>query len=125
MKFEIQPSGVWYHGSNILLQTLRKMSTITQWRTLAEAFSHQPSMLVYDDDGNIVHNGKEKGYLYMIDEPVIVGKDIFPHPRTTMDVNAEFLNKRPLKVKLIGELSPDPASETELNEFISRHNHSI
>jgi hypothetical protein len=71
---------------------------------LAVAFSHQPTALGYDDGGNIGHNGKEKGYLYIIDEPIEVGKDIYQHPRTTMDMNAEFLTKRPLKVKLIAEL---------------------
>ena len=58
----------------------------------------------YDDNGVIIHNGTEKGYLYIIDEPITVGVDIYQHPRTTMDENAEFLTKRPLKVKMIYEL---------------------
>lgn len=87
-----------------MLSELREGSTITQWKELAEAFSHQPTILSYDDNGNISHNGKEKGYLYIIDEPVEIGKDIYQHPRTTMDENAEFLTNRPLKVKLIEEL---------------------
>ena len=40
----------------------------------------------------------------MIDEPVIVNVDCFQHPRTVMDANAEFLTKRPLRVRLITEL---------------------
>ena len=104
MVIEIKADGIWYHGSNIVLSELREGSTITQWKELAEAFSHQPTILSYDDNGNISHNGKEKGYLYIIDEPVEIGKDIYQHPRTTMDVNAEFLINRPLKVKLIEEL---------------------
>ena len=52
----------------------------------------------------ITHNGTEKGYLYVIDEPVVIGVDIYQHPRTTMDENAEFLTKRPLKLKMICEL---------------------
>ncbi len=40
----------------------------------------------------------------MIDEPIVVGVDIYQHPKTTMDKNAEFLTKRPLKVKMICEL---------------------
>ena len=104
MKIVIQPNGVWYHGSNKVFTELKTNSTITQWRELAEAFSHQPSGLGYDDNGVISHNGTEKGFLYIIDEPIVVGKDIFQHPRTTMDENAEFLTKRPLKVKLIAEL---------------------
>lgn len=104
MLIEIKTDGIWFHGSNILFSELREGSTITQWRELAEAFSHQPTALSYDDNGKISHNGKEKGYLYIIDEPVEIGKDIYQHPQTTMDENAEFLTNRPLKVKLIKEL---------------------
>ncbi|MBQ7839120.1 MAG: hypothetical protein IJ390_01310 [Lachnospiraceae bacterium] len=104
MKIVIQPDGVWYHGSNMIFSELRTNSTITQWKELAEAFSHKPSCLGYDDNGVIFHNGTEKGYLYVIDEPVVVESDVYQHPRTTMDENAEFLTKRPLKVKLICEL---------------------
>ena len=50
------------------------------------------------------HNGTEKGYLYVIDEPIVVGVDVYQHPRTVMDENAEFLTKRPLKVRMIAEL---------------------
>jgi hypothetical protein len=103
MKIEIIPNGTWYHGSNEKIMELREASTITQWKELAEAFSHQPTKLGYDDNDMIDHNGKEKGYLYIIDEPIEIGKDIYQHPRTTMDINAEFLTKRPLKVKLIVE----------------------
>ena len=104
MVIEIKADGIWFHGSNIVLSELREGSTITQWKELAETFSHQPTILGYDDNGNISHNGKEKGYLYIIDEPVEIGKDIYQHPRTTMDENAEFLTNRPLKVKLIEEI---------------------
>ena len=104
MKLTIDPEGTWYHGSNKIFTELRENSTVTQWRELAEAFSHRPAGLGYDDDGRIIHNGTEKGYLYIIDEPVTVGKDVHQHPRTTMDENAEFLTKRPLKVRMICEL---------------------
>jgi hypothetical protein len=104
MKIEIHSDGIWYHGSNKIFSELRTDSTITQWKELAEAFSHQPSGLWYDDNGKIGHNGTEKGYLYIIDEPIAVGIDVYNHPRTTMDENAEFLTKRPLKVRMICEL---------------------
>ena len=104
MKVPFQPNGVWYHGSNVLFTELKAGSTITQWLALAEAFSHKPGMLGYDDFGKITHDGKEPGYLYVIDEPVSVGVDCYQHPRTVMDVNAEFLTKRPLRVRLIAEL---------------------
>lgn len=104
MKIEINPDGIWYHGSDKDFTELREKSTITQWRELAEAFSHQPSRLSYDDKGIISHNGTKKGYLYIIDEPIVVGVDIYQHPRTVMDENAEFLTKRPLKVRVICEM---------------------
>ena len=104
MKIEIHPDGIWYHGSNKLFTELRTNSTITQWKELAEAFSHQPSGLGYDDNGVINHNETEKGYLYIVAEPVTIGVDIYQHPTTTMDANAEFLTTRPLKLKMICEL---------------------
>ena len=100
---KIEPNGVWYHGSNLIFSELKPESTITQWHALAEAFSHKPTMLSYDANGVISHNGVQKGYLYVIDEPVEIGRDIYPHPETTMDENVEFLTKRPLRVKLIQE----------------------
>ncbi len=104
MEITINPNAPWYHGSNQVFTELLPGSTITQWRELAEAFSHQPSGLWYDDDGKIGHNGVEKGYLYVIDEPVVIDRDIYQHPRTTMDKNAEFLTKRALRVRMIAEL---------------------
>lgn len=104
MRLTITPDGAWYHGSNRAFTTLMPDSTITQWKELAEAFSHQPTKLSYDDAGAISHNGTDKGYLYVIDEPIVVGVDVYQHPRTTMDENAEFLTKRPLKVRMVCEL---------------------
>lgn len=71
---------------------------------MAEAFSHQSTVLSYGDNGKISHNGIEKGYLYVINEPMKVGVDIYQHPRTTMDANTEFLTSRPLRVKMIEKL---------------------
>ena len=104
MKIEVTPNGTWYHGSDLIFSELKEGSTITQWRALAEAFSHKPTMLEYDDDGKIIHNGVQKGYLYVIDEEIDIDADVFVHPRATMDKNAEFLTKRPLKVRLVEEL---------------------
>ena len=101
MIIKIDPDSPWYHGSNKYFDILREGSTITQWRQLAEAFSHKPTQLSYDDNGLIFHNGTEPGYLYIIDEPIQIGKDIIPHPRTTMDTNAEFITLRPLKLYLL------------------------
>ncbi len=46
----------------------------------------------------------KKGCLYVIDEPIVIEVDVYQHPRTTMDKNADFFKKRPIKVKMISEL---------------------
>lgn len=105
MEFRINKESIWYHGSNKVFELLEKGSTVTQWKELAQAFSHKPQILSYDDDGVISHNGNEHGYLYIIDEPVKVDIDLYQHPRTTMDKNIEFTTTRSLKVKLIEDLN--------------------
>ncbi|MCQ4924043.1 hypothetical protein NE686_13155 [Tissierella carlieri] len=104
MIMNIKSDGEWYHGSNLKIDVLRVGSTITQWKELAEAFSHKPTILSYEENGKITHNGKEIGFLYKINESLIIGRDIYQHPRTTMDINVEFLTKRPLKLQLISVL---------------------
>ena len=47
MELTINPNGIWYHGSNQIFTELREGSTITQWKELAEAFSHQPNRYTY------------------------------------------------------------------------------
>lgn len=101
MKIVIHTSEPWYHGSDKVFTVLREGSTVTQWRALAEAFSHKPTCLAYDDDGSIEHNGTAEGMMYVVDEPIEVGVDIVQHPRTTMDEGAEFLTTRPLRVRRI------------------------
>lgn len=104
MTFDIQPGGVWYHGSDRLFDRLLAGSTVTQWRGLAEAFSHKPVWLSYDDCGTITHGGVLPGFLYVIDEPVQLDRDVYQHPRTSMDPGAEFLTRRDLKVRLVASL---------------------
>lgn len=97
-----------------------RQAKIKKWRELAEAFSHKPARLGYDDDGVIFHDGNEVGYLYVVDEAVRIGEDIYRHPRTTMDYNAEFLTKRPLKVKRIAQIPVDAAAAEKLLEFMKK-----
>ncbi len=101
MNLTIDPAGIWYHGSDQIFATLAAGSTITQWRELAEAFSHKPKYLFYTKKGKIYHTGRSRGFLYVIDEPVVIGRDIRPHPRTTMDKNVEYVTDRPLRVRMI------------------------
>jgi hypothetical protein len=111
MEFDIVEDGTWYHGSDKIFDTLEIGSTITQWKELAEAFSHKPPKLCYSDNGDILHNGQEFGYLYIINEEIIINKDIYQHPRTTMDRNVEFLTNRPLSVRLVKKLGSLSDSE--------------
>lgn len=60
MVIEIKADGIWFHGSNIVLSELREGSTITQWKELAEAFSHQPTILSYDDNATSVTMEKKR-----------------------------------------------------------------
>ena len=104
MQFTVKPQRIWYHGSNKIFEILEEGSTITQWKELAEAFSHKPTLLAIDDDNSIFHNGKEYGYLYIVDEPIKIGIDIYAHPKTTMGEGLEFLTKRKIKVKMIAHV---------------------
>jgi len=102
MEYPIDMSKLWYHGSNLEFEILREGSTITQWKELAEAFATQPTMLSYSEVFSpISHNGTEKVILYIIDEPLQIDVDIYQQPQTTMDKGAEFLTKRPLKLKRV------------------------
>ena len=55
--------------SALSLTSCGKEISYEKWKELAEAFSHRPMRLSYDDNGVISHDGKEKGYLYILDEP--------------------------------------------------------
>lgn len=83
------------------LNTLASGSTITQWLELVEAFSHKPASLSYGDNKVIWHNGIQPGFLYVVDEPIIPGEDIYMHPRTAMETGYEWITVKPLKVRCI------------------------
>ena len=102
---------IWYHGSPVKMELLREGSTITRWKELAEAFSHKPPVLCIDDQNEILHNGEQPGYLYHIDEELLIGEDIYQHPRTTMEEGLEFLTRRLLRLKL---LYPVPAPDSDV-----------
>ena len=104
MDSTVFPDIIWYHGSNLLFEELRQGSTVTPLRALAEAFSHRPTLLCIEDDGIIIHNGAEDGYLYVIDEKISSG-DVYPHPHTTMEPGMEYLTQRSLRVHLLCKLN--------------------
>jgi hypothetical protein len=97
------PGEPWYHGSPTRLDILLKGSSITRNRKLAEAFSHRPSVLNIDDDGNIEHDGTQDGFLYVVDEDV-AEDDRFVHEACTDDDPWEWVTKRGLQIRLVAEL---------------------
>ncbi len=103
----------WYHGSNRRFTILRAGSTVTPNRALAESFSHKPSLLSCEEDGTILHNGRRRGFLYIV-EPFHAETDFIPHPRTTLPPGAEYLTTRPLRVRLIAELGRPDAKRAPL-----------
>ncbi len=57
----------------------------------------------------VCHNGTRPGYLYLVSEEV-AEEDVHVHPGSSFDEGrVEWLTDRPLRVKLIGEVSADPA----------------
>ncbi|NLO47266.1 MAG: hypothetical protein GX111_02940 [Clostridiales bacterium] len=109
----MRESVLWYHGSPFMLTSLREGSTVTRNRDLARVFSHKPLCVLMEDDGRLRHNGSAGGYLYVVDE-AIGDRDVYPHPATTMDKELEWLTKRELRVKLIGQT--DVRDEERLSE---------
>ena len=90
----------WYHGSQIEMLTLLKGSSITKNKALAIAFSHRPSQVSIDYNGNIQHDGQTDGYLYIIDED-LHEEELRVHEACNSDDPWELITTRELKLKLI------------------------
>lgn len=99
-----EQNAVWFHGSPLRLSVLAAGSTITGRQELAEAFAHKPQTLWYEDDGSIWQNGTQDGWLYRVDVPLEPGKDIYPHPQTSMNPGLEWLTRRPLPLTCVKPL---------------------
>jgi hypothetical protein len=108
---EIPPDlddGAWFHGSPRKLDTLAAGSTITRSRPVAEAFSHKPTCLGWEEKGGrlarVCHNGRAGGYLYVVDEEV-GGPDVRHHPNSAYHAGGlEWLTNRPLRLRKIADL---------------------
>ena len=96
----IDYSGPWYHGSDQMLTTLRIGSSITQDKSVAKAFSHQPSLVLQFGGGRVRHDGQSPGYLYVISE-AIGPDDVRPHPHPVNLDRWEWLTERELTLELI------------------------
>jgi len=114
---------MWFHGSPLKLNNLKAGSTITRWKDLAVAFSHKPTCLIIDDKRIIKHNGKLKGFLYVIDEEPNEN-DIIKHPNSSMDDGMEWITKRDSHVLLIEEIpeiNEPNLSDEEITELLKRN----
>lgn len=97
----------WYHGSQQKLTKLRIGSSITQYRNVAKAFSHCPSLVSISDGGEslsdklrVKHNGVTPGYLYVVSDG-IGPDDVYPHPHPANAGHWEWLTNRELNLELI------------------------
>lgn len=93
-------SGPWYHGSDRLLTTLRTGSSITKVKSVAKAFSHQPSLVRWSNVNRIRHDGVAPGYLYLVADAV-GPDDVRPHPHPVNVDRWEWLTERELKLEFI------------------------
>lgn len=107
-------SAPWYHGSPEQLNVLRKGSWVTQFLSLAKAFSHKPTLISMDDDIiNVKHNGAVPGFLYTIAEPVGPG-DVTYRKNTAQ---SHWQTGRDLRLQLVAMLpmdEPPQLSEEEI-----------
>ncbi len=120
----LKKQGIWFHGSSLKLDTLRKGSSITQIEKLAQAFSSKPSMISVSDDGKIKHNGKLKGRVYKVADQVTTD-DIYEHPRSSIK-GWEWITKKEFKLEFLYkyEIScypEDILSENEIREIRERN----
>jgi len=97
--------GPWYHGSQLVLDTLRPGSSITRNPIIARAFSHRPSLLSHPGEGTVNHNGTTPGYLYIVAEE-IQPNDVYPHPHPVNVGAWEWITTRELRIRLLERTEP-------------------
>lgn len=101
-------SGMWYHGSQKRLSSLRAGSSISRNRQVAKAFSHRPSLVSWSDEGDVKHDGSTPGYLYLVSEE-LGPNDVRPHPHPINVDRWEWLTNRELALELIEETAVTPS----------------
>ncbi|MGH2557783.1 MAG: hypothetical protein ACRDJH_01865 [Thermomicrobiales bacterium] len=112
---DMNKSTPWFHGSPYRLTELKAGSTITQDRALARVFSHKPTLVSIDDNGELQHNGRLPGVLHRLAEQVQTG-DLVPVPGSTMAPGKEWLITRPIRVIALEETSPMPGELLSADE---------
>ncbi len=110
-------SAPWYHGSPEELTVLRKGSWVTQFKELAKAFSHRPSLISMGEGCRTVkHNGQLVGFLYVVSEAV--GSDDVTYLADTAQTH--WQTQRDLTMERVAELpldDPPQLSEEEIAEL--------
>ena len=112
-KKKVSFRGSYYFGTNKKIESIKKGMVVTPSRDLAIAYAHKPKNISIDNK-KVYHDGKGLvGYLYKIDEPLVVGEDIFQYYASKFDDGYEMLTKRELKIKLVKVIG-------EKNEKVSK-----
>ncbi len=101
-------SGPWYHGSDRRLTILRRGSSITKAKSVAKAFSHQPSLVSWSNADRIRHDGVVPGFLYVVAE-ALGPDDVHPHPHPVNVDRWEWLTQRDLRLEFIETTVVTPA----------------
>lgn len=114
---EYDYNGVWYHGSDRRLTILRRGSSITKAKSVAKAFSHQPSLVEWPNIDRVRHDGAVPGFLYRVAE-AIGPNDVHPHPHPVNVDRWEWLTERDLTLEFI-EATVVTAAERLTDEEIA------
>jgi hypothetical protein len=109
----------WFHGSPHVLSVLKRGSVITQWADLAVVLSLRPSIVILSDDGQrLLHDGRGRGYLYELVEPVELDEDVEPID-SSLGEGVEWRTLKPFRLKRVlgtqhrpeDMLTPDQVAE--------------
>lgn len=110
---ECDYSAPWYHGSPNELTVVRKGSWVTQFKEVAKAFSHKPSLISFGGDcQTIKHNGQQPGFLYVVSEPI--DPDDVSYLRDTAQTH--WQTQRDLRIELVAELPADDPPQLSAEE---------
>jgi hypothetical protein len=91
---------------------------VTQFKELAKAFSHKPTLISFGDDNQTVkHDGQQPGFLYVLSEPV--GPDTVSYlPHTAL---THWQTQCDLQVRLVSKLPADDPPQLSAEEIARMH----
>ena len=87
---------------------------------MARIFSHKPSLVAHDENGQVFHNGVLPGFLYAVEG--VTDDDVYPHPQTTMAPGVEWITTRDFALVLLEETTPRAEERLEADEEESLRN---